>query len=72
MKILVLNNDLTERTFIEQLLQQDGHEVFIAENSDDAFQLLQEGLVRFVIADRETVEKEGKRFVQRVREADPP
>jgi len=72
MKILVLNNDLTERTFIEQLLQQDGHEVLIAENSDDAFQLLQEGLVRFVIADRETVEKEGKRFVQRVREADPP
>ena len=72
MKILVINNDLAERSFIEQILQQDGHEVSIAENSDDAFLLLQEGEVRFVIADRETVEKEGKRLVQRVREADPP
>jgi diguanylate cyclase (GGDEF)-like protein len=72
MKILVLNNDLAERTFIEQVLEQDGHEVSISENSDDAFQLLQEGEVRFVIVDRETVEKEGKRFVQRVREAEPP
>lgn len=72
MKILVLNNDLAERTLIEQVLTQDGHEVSITGNSDDAFQLLQEGEIRFVIADRETVEKEGKRFVQRVREVDPP
>ena len=72
MKILVLNNDLAERTLIEQVLQQDGHEVSTVDNSDDAFQLLQEGEVRFVIVDRETVEKEGKRFVQRVREVDPP
>jgi two-component system, cell cycle response regulator len=72
MKILVLNNDLAERTFIEQVLQQGGHQVSLAENSDDAFQLLQEGEVRFVIVDRETVEKEGKRLVQRVREVNPP
>jgi two-component system, cell cycle response regulator len=72
MKILVLNNDLTERTLIEQVLQLDGHEVSLVENSDDGFQLLQEGEIRFVIADRETVEKDGKRFVQRVREANPP
>jgi two-component system, cell cycle response regulator len=72
MKILVLNNDLAERTLIEQVLQQNGHKVSIAQNSDDAFQLLREGEVRFVIADRETVEKEGKRFVQRVREVEPP
>jgi two-component system cell cycle response regulator len=72
MKILVLNNDLAEHTLIEQVLQQDGHEVAAAEDSDDAFQLLQDGEVRFVIADRETVEQEGKRFVQRVREAEPP
>ncbi len=72
MKILVLNNDLAERAFIDQVLQQDGHELSIAGNSDEAFQQLQEGEVRFVIADRETVEKDGKRFVQRVREASPP
>ena len=72
MKILVINNDLAERSFIEQVLQQDGHETSTAENSDDALLLLQEGEIRFVIADRVTVEKEGKHLVQRVREADPP
>jgi diguanylate cyclase (GGDEF)-like protein len=72
MKILVLNSDLAERTTIEQVLKQNGHEVSIVENSDDAFQLLQEGEIRFVIADRETVEKDEKRFIQRVREANPP
>jgi two-component system, cell cycle response regulator len=72
MKILVLNGDLAEQTFIEQVLQQNGHEVFLVDNSDSAFQLLQEGEIRFVIVDRETMEKEGRRFVQRVREANPP
>jgi two-component system, cell cycle response regulator len=72
MKILVLNSDLAERTFIEQVLQQDGHEISPAGNSDDAFQLLQEGELRFVIVDRDSMEKEGRQFVQQVREANPP
>jgi two-component system cell cycle response regulator len=72
MKILVLHNDMTERTLIEQVLQQNGHEVTTLENSEDAFRLLQEGEIRFVIVDRETAERDGQRFVQRVREAEPP
>jgi two-component system, cell cycle response regulator len=72
MKILVIHNDLAERRFIDQVLQQDGHEVSTAESSDDAFLVLQQGEIRFVIVDRETVEQEGKQFVQRVREAEPP
>ena len=72
MKILVLHSDLAERTLIEQVLTQDGHAVSVSGNSDDAFQLLQEGEIRFVVVDRETAEREGKRFVQRVREVDPP
>ena len=43
MKILVLNNDLMERTIIQQVLQYNGHEIMTAENSDTAMQLLQEG-----------------------------
>ncbi|HEX2995522.1 MAG TPA: hypothetical protein VHP14_11900 [Anaerolineales bacterium] len=43
MKILVLNKDLKERAVIQQVLQNNGHEFVVAEDSDDAMQLLQEG-----------------------------
>lgn len=72
MKILVLNNDSRERAVIEQVLQQNGHEAVAAGNSDDAFQLLREGELRFVIADRSNTDMDEKRFIQRVRTADPP
>lgn len=72
MKILVLNNDLTERTVIEQVLQEKGHEISAAQNSDAALQLLQEGEIRFVIADRATTDIDEKQFIQRVRDAQPP
>ena len=72
MKILVLHNDLTERTLIEQVLLQNGHEVSVAGNSEEAFQLLQQGETRFVIADRTTTDMDERRLIQRLREADPP
>lgn len=72
MKILVLNNDLMERTIIQQVLQQDGHEIMPAENSDAAMQFLQEGDIRFVIADSTTTDMNEKQFIKRVREAKPP
>src|SRR5512134_3727752 len=72
MKILVLNNDLTERTIIQQVLQHNGHEVMSVGDSDSAMQLLQEGEIRFVIADRASTDMDAKRFIQRVREAKPP
>lgn len=72
MKILVLNNDLMERTVIQQVLQSNGHEIMTAENSDTAMQLLQEGDIRFVIADRATTDMEQKQFIRRVRDAQPP
>jgi len=72
MKVLVLNKDMTERTVIQQVLQQNGHEIFPAEDSKTAMQFLQEGDIRFVIADRVTTDVEEKQFVQRVRAAKPP
>jgi diguanylate cyclase (GGDEF)-like protein len=72
MKILVLHNDLVERTVIQQVLHHNGHELMTAENSDTAMQLLQEGDIRFVIADRTTTDMETKQFIQRVRDAKPP
>jgi len=72
MKILVLNNDVMERSVIQQVVQHNGHEIVIAENSDTAMQILQEGEIRFVIVDRATTDAEEKQFIQRVREAKPP
>jgi diguanylate cyclase (GGDEF)-like protein len=72
MKILVLNNDLMERTVIEQVLQHNGHEIVTAENSETAMQLLREGEIRFVIVDRVTTDTEEKQFIKQVRDAQPP
>lgn len=72
MKILVLSKDVTERNVIHQVVQQDGHEIISAENSDTAMQFLQEGDIRFVIADRATTDMEEKQFIRLIREAKPP
>lgn len=72
MKILVLSNDIMERTVIQQVLQRNGHELMPAENSDLAMQLLQEGDIRFIIADRVSTDIEEKQFIRRVRDAKPP
>ena len=72
MKILVLDKDVAERTVIQQVVQQNGHEILSAENSDDAMQLLQEGDIRFVIADRVTTDMDDKQFIKSIRDAKPP
>ena len=72
MKILVLNNDMMERTVIQQVLQRNGHEIIPAENSDIAMHLLQQGEIRFVIVDRATTDIDEKQFIRRLREANPP
>jgi two-component system, cell cycle response regulator len=72
MKILVLSKDLKERNVIQQVVQQNGHEIVSAENSEAAMQLLQQGDIRFVIADRVTSDVEEKQFVKTIRDAKPP
>jgi two-component system cell cycle response regulator len=72
MKILVLDKDLGERTVIQQVVQQNGHEIVSAENSEIAMQLLQEGDIRFVIADRVTTDIDEKQFIKAIRDAKPP
>jgi diguanylate cyclase (GGDEF)-like protein len=72
MKILVLNKDLMERTVIQQVLQFSGHEIIPAENSETAMQLLQQGDIRFILADRATTDIDETQFIKRVRAAQPP
>ena len=72
MKILVLNNDVMEMSVIQQVLQHNGHEVLLANSSENAMRTLQEGEVRFVIVERDTTDIEEKQFIQRLRSAKPP
>jgi len=72
MKILVINNDLMERTIIQQVLQSNKHEIIPAGNSDTAMRLLQQGDIRFVIADRATTDIDEQEFIKRLRDAQPP
>lgn len=72
MKILVLNNDLTERSVIQQVLQHNGHEILTAETSKAAWETLQSGEVRFVIADRTTTDMDEKHFIEHIRTGSLP
>ena len=72
MKVLVLNNDLMERSVIQQVLQSNKHEIISAGDSRSAMQLLQEGDIRFVIADRTTTDIEEAEFIKQLRAANPP
>ena len=72
MKVLVLNKDVTERALIQQVLQHSSHEIMSAEDSQTAMQLLQEGDIRFVIADRTNTDIDDQQFIRRVRDAKPP
>jgi diguanylate cyclase (GGDEF)-like protein len=72
MKVLVFNKDLTERAVIQQVLQHNGHEIMPAEDSETAMRLLQEGDIRFIIADRSNTDIDEQQFIKRVRDAQPP
>jgi two-component system chemotaxis response regulator CheY len=61
-----------ERSVIQQVLQHNGHEIVMAENSEDAMQLLREGEIRFAIVDRATTDAEETQFIKRLRNAQPP
>jgi two-component system cell cycle response regulator len=63
---------LTERAMIQQVLQHNSHEIMSAEDSETAMQLLQEGDIRFVIADRTNTDMDDQQFIKRVRDAKPP
>jgi len=72
MKILVINNDLMERTVIMQVLHHNKHEIVVASDSTTAMNLLQHGDIRFVIADRTNTDIDQKEFIKRLRDAQPP
>jgi len=72
MNILLLSNDEQESAAIEKILRENGHQITKAGSSDDAMARLQEGGIRFVIADRNSTDMDEKHFIKNVRDAQPP
>ena len=51
MDILVINTDLMDRSVIQQVLEHSDHKVTFTENPGEAWKLITDGHLRFVIAD---------------------
>lgn len=49
--VLVLDDDLFMRKLIQMLLQRDGHQVFHAANTDEAFSILREHKLDIITCD---------------------
>jgi diguanylate cyclase (GGDEF)-like protein len=70
MKILIAEDDLVQRRFLQALLTQAGHEVIVATNGDEAWNYLQQtDQLRLVITDWMMPGLDGPDLVRRVRAA---
>lgn len=67
MDILVMSNDLMERSVIQQVLEHSDHKVIFAENIKETWKLISEAGLRFVIADASTQEQGVHQLIQHVR-----
>jgi diguanylate cyclase (GGDEF)-like protein len=67
MDILLINNDLMERSVIQQVLEHSGHKVTSIETAQDAWEIIAESRIRFVIADAANQEQNIDQLIQRVR-----
>jgi diguanylate cyclase (GGDEF)-like protein len=73
MKILIAEDDLVQRRFLQALLTQAGHEVIVATNGDEAWNCLQQtDQLRLVITDWMMPGIDGPDLVRRVRAANWP
>jgi diguanylate cyclase (GGDEF)-like protein len=67
MNILVISNDLMERSVIQQVLDHSHHKVTFVDNAKDAWNLITEESIRFVIADASAQEQPVHQLIQQVR-----
>lgn len=73
MDILVIDDDLTECSIIQQVLEHQDHKVTFAPSAREAWRLISETGFRFVIADASREEGSVRQLIQHVRrEPNPP
>jgi len=71
MKVLVADDDFITRAIIEKHLKWWGYDVLIAENGEDAWQILQQDGVCLAVLDWMMPEMEGVELCRRIRETGP-
>jgi diguanylate cyclase (GGDEF)-like protein len=67
MDILVINTDLMDRSVIQQVLQHSNHQVTFADNPGEAWKLIADGRIRFIIADASEQGQSVHQLIQHVR-----
>lgn len=67
MDILLINNDLMERSVMQQVLEHSGHKVTYVETAQEAWKFVAEDGIRFVIADAADQEQSVHQLIQHVR-----
>jgi len=67
MNILVISNDLMERSVIQQVLDHSEHKVTFVDHAKDAWNLVAGDGIRFVIADASAQEQPVHQLIQHVR-----
>jgi len=67
MDILLIHNDLMERSVIQQVLEHSGHTVTHVESAQEAWKLITEDGIRFIIADASDQEQSVHQFIQQIR-----
>lgn len=68
MRILLLEHDEKERAVISQTLEQGGHQVVPIQTSEEAWSMIQQGDVLFLIADWDTSDLKDAQLIPRARQ----
>ena len=69
MKILVVDDDEIARSMVKMILTKEKHEVVLAENGEQALEVLRQGGIRLVISDWNMPKMDGIDLCQQVRKA---
>ncbi len=72
MKILIVEDDLMQRRFLQVILTQSGREVITAADGEAAWDMLQKERIRIVITDWMMPVLSGPELIQRIRAANLP
>ncbi len=72
MKILIAEDEFISRSFLENMLENLGHETISAEDGSKAWDMFQQENVRMVITDWIMPEMNGIELCRKIREADSP
>lgn len=70
-KILVVDDELSMRQFLEIFLKREGHEVVCAEDGEEALNIFQGKAFDLVISDIKMAKLDGLGLLQKIKERDP-